>query len=70
MDYFYKFDFSPALMRLASSVEARIAPRFAEIERISRINSQKVHYAFRSCAVSDTHFVGPRDMATTTGAAR
>ena len=58
MDYYYKFDFSPELVRLASQVEQRLAPRFQEIDKIGRINSQKVHYAFRSCAVSDSHFVG------------
>ncbi|MBQ6000759.1 MAG: methionine gamma-lyase family protein [Clostridia bacterium] len=58
MEYYYKFDFSPELVRLADRVEEKLVPRFAEIDRISKINSQKVHYAFRSCAVSDTHFVG------------
>ena len=34
MDYYYKFDFSPELVRLASQVEQRLAPRFQEIDKI------------------------------------
>jgi len=58
METYYRFDFSPQLLALSAKVEEKLSPRFAEIDRVARLNAQKVHYAFRRCAVSDTHFVG------------
>lgn len=44
------------LRALAACVEAQIAPRLREIERIVERNQWKVLEAFRACGVSDYHF--------------
>ncbi|MGI6029294.1 MAG: aminotransferase class I/II-fold pyridoxal phosphate-dependent enzyme [Candidatus Heteroscillospira sp.] len=46
------------LLELAKRVEARIAPRFAEIDEVSMHNTAKVLEAFREARVSDMHFAG------------
>ena len=46
------------ILELASRVEARIAPRFAEIDAVSMSNTEKVLTAFREARVSDMHFAG------------
>ncbi len=50
--------FSQEITELAASAEAALAQRFAEIDRISFENTQKVMDAFREHRVSDAVFAG------------
>ena len=55
------FKLHPKLSALADEVTADIAARFAEIDRVTEYNQQKVLSAFIECGVSESHF------AATTG---
>ena len=55
------FDFDEKLWELAETVEASLTERFAQIDRITEYNQQKVLSAFIRHGVSETHF------AATTG---
>ena len=48
----------PNLNELAAQVERALSEQFAEIDRISHVNSQKVLAAFQKYRVSDTMFAG------------
>lgn len=52
------FQFDPSLTELADSALLRVAPRFAQIDRIAEYNAQKVLRAFSDHRVSESHFAG------------
>ena len=52
------FEFSAELLDLAKQAEAQAALRFAAIDEVSFINTQKVLSAFVNHRVSDTYFAG------------
>ena len=56
MSEFFAID--PALEALSAQAMETIAPRFAEIERITEHNQQKVLAAFLKHRVSESHFAG------------
>jgi len=51
------FDINPKLEALSAQALQTIAPRFAEIERITEHNQQKVLAAFLKHRVSESHFI-------------
>lgn len=55
------FKLHPKLSQLADEVAEQTATRFAEIDRVTEYNQQKVLSAFIECGVSESHF------AATTG---
>ena len=62
--------FSERIQALASKAEQALAPRFAEIDQVSYLNTQKVMDAFREHRVNETLFNPPAATAITTAAER
>lgn len=51
-------DIKPEVYEMAERAEARLAGRFAEIDRVARANTRKVMEAFQNHRVSDACFAG------------